>query len=285
MNMNIYEDITNLVITKLESGTVPWEKGWAEAGQPTNYVSKKTYHGINTLLLSMQGYTSKYWLTFNQVVSLKGQVKAGSKSTPIVYFDFIESKTEKYTDRNGIEKAKVIPMIKKYSVFNVAQTTLKIAEEVKTDKKLNPIMEAEQLIHAYSTSLPIYEKEQRAYYHPLADYINMPKMHTFINSEYYYSVLFHELTHSTGHAKRLNREEVTKTASFGSHLYSKEELVAEMGACFLNSFAGITAQTIDNSTAYIQSWIKALKNDKRLLVTAGTQAQKAVEYITSYQGK
>ena len=282
--MDIYGEITDLVISKLDGGIIPWEKGWAETGAPKNIASNKQYYGINTLLLSMMGYSSNIWGTYNQIKQKGGQVKRGEKSTPIVYFDFVKSKYETVTDKDGNEKPKIYPMLKRYSVFNILQSTLTPPTQTKVEHK--PIKEVNILIKKYVNNKVnfIRQIEQRAYYKPSEDFVNMPILSSFKKVEIYYSTLFHELTHSTGHATRLSREGITsEKANFGNHLYSKEELVAEMGSCFLNSMVGITSKTIDNNTAYIQSWIKALKNDKKMLVSAGSKAQKAVNYIINFQ--
>ena len=125
----------------------------------------------------------------------------------------------------------------------------------------------------------ITHHEARAYYTPVHDTVNMPTQSLFPKLEHYYSVLFHELTHSTGHWQRLHRQTLTDLCPFGSTNYSKEELVAEMGAAFLCGVAGIANETFDNSAAYIQSWLTKLKNDTRLVILAAAQAQKAADYI------
>jgi len=127
----------------------------------------------------------------------------------------------------------------------------------------------------------------RAFYSPDGDYVGMPEPELFRTPEDYYSVLFHELTHSTGHESRLNRKGVTGSdglwSAFGSQPYSQEELVAEMGAAFLCGQAGIVERTIDNSVAYIRSWLQRLKDDRRLIVQAAAQAQKASDFILARQ--
>jgi antirestriction protein ArdC len=125
----------------------------------------------------------------------------------------------------------------------------------------------------------ITHHEARAYYTPVQDTVNMPACRLFPKVEHYYSVLFHELTHSTGHWQRLHRQTLTDLCPFGSTNYSKEELVAEMGAAFLCGVAGIANETVDTSVAYIQSWLTKLQNDTRLVILAAAQAQKAADYI------
>lgn len=125
----------------------------------------------------------------------------------------------------------------------------------------------------------IKHKENSAFYHPSLDYINMPKLKSFDSSESYYETLFHELVHSTGHKTRLNRKEIVQQASMGGELYSIEELIAEIGACYLSSFAGLSLKNFNNNVAYIEGWLSKLKNDKRFIIYASGNAQKAVDYI------
>jgi antirestriction protein ArdC len=145
----------------------------------------------------------------------------------------------------------------------------------------NPIVQVcETLVEEMPNKPVIKFKENRAFYHPFFDYINMPKMNKFNSSEEYYCTLFHELIHSTGHLSRLNRKEVVQMKSLGAEAYSMEELIAETGACFLSSISGISELVFDNSASYINGWLERLKNDKRLIVYASAKAQKAVDFIT-----
>lgn len=285
---DIYERVTNIVLEQLEKGTITWRKGWKDTGRPANYITKKQYNGFNAFLLSSLGYSSPYFLTFNQCQQQGGKIKAGAKSVPIVYFDFIPSKWEKVTTKDKttgeeITKPKMVAMLKYYNVFNITQTTLPVPKTEGVKDTFNPIQEAEKIVQGYKTIPKLTHEGSRAYYSPLVDVVNMPDKMSFESESNYYSVLFHELTHSTGAQKRLNRSTVTDGHRFGSHEYSKEELIAEMGASFMASIAGIEQATLSNSVAYIQGWLKALRNDKKMLVMAGAQAQKAVNYITNYQ--
>ena len=125
-------------------------------------------------------------------------------------------------------------------------------------------------------------KGREAYYHPKEDYINLPPFKSFISTDAYYSVLFHELIHSTGNEQRLNRKEVAEKIVFGSEDYSLEELTAEIGACFLKSFSGIPGNDMSQNAAYIQNWLTVLRNDKRFILKASSRAQKATEYILNW---
>jgi antirestriction protein ArdC len=188
-------------------------------------------------------------------------------------------------------QAKRVPFLRYYSVFNVAQ-----CEGIPPDKipavngrkrEHAPLEQAEQIVAAMPKRPVIQPKWARAFYSPDQDFVGMPEIELFRSPEDYHSVLFHELTHSTGHESRLNRKGVTGSdglwSSFGSQAYSQEELVAEMGAAFLCGQAGIVERTIDNSAAYVNSWLARLKGDSRLVVQASAQAQRAADYILNKQ--
>lgn len=276
----VYEIITDRITKQLEQGNIPWRKPWkGEAHAPRNFVSKKAYRGINLFLLNADNrFTSPYWLTFKQCTDLGGKVTKGEKAAPVIFWKWLDVDEK---DESGT-KAGRVPMLRYYSVFNVEQCT-GLTLPVKAPETLldfNPIEAAEAIVKGYSTAPEIKETEKaRAYYSPGLDYINMPVRSTFHSVEEFYSTLFHELTHSTGHEKRLKREGIIGMHFFGDAVYSREELVAEFGAAFLCGHAGIENVTLDNSAAYIQSWLKVLKNNKQWLVIAAAQAQKAAEYI------
>jgi len=176
-----------------------------------------------------------------------------------------------------------IPFLRYYTVFNLDQCAgipedkIPVLEE-KT-REFNPIEEAEKIVAGYTRRPKIEHVESRAYYRPASDLVNMPKKELFKSDAEYYSTLFHELTHSTGHETRLNRSGITDLQGFGSHSYSKEELCAEFGAAYLCGESGIVDRTIENSSAYIQGWLKRLRSDKKFLVQAAAQGQKAVDFI------
>ena len=272
--MKVYEIITNKIIEQLENGVVPWQRPWRTTF-PTNFVSKKMYRGINVLMLSMQDFDSEYWATFKQIRKAGGNVKKGSKGTPVVYTNWIEVNDEK----NG-EKKK-IPFLKYYTVFNLEQT--KGIEIPKTEASTIDKLEKCETIWKEMPSKPSVKDDggNRAYYRPITDSIHLPKWNKFQTAEEYYSTLYHELVHSTGHSSRLDREGITEQNGFGSENYSKEELIAEIGSAFMCGITGIEKKTLNNSTAYIQSWLHKLRDDKRLIVVAAAQAQKAVDYITN----
>ena len=281
---DVYEMVTDRILEALENGTVPWRKPWrggTAAGSPVNLKSKKAYRGINVFVLHLQGFSSRYWATFKQAKDLGGKVRKGSKGTPVVFWKWIDKKG-KDDDGNEIVLDRY-PILRYYTVFNLDQIDgiddpdAKAADD--TPAKFNPIEAAEKIVDEMPNRPEITHNEPRAYYRPSTDTVNMPKPELFDVPAEYYSTIFHELTHSTGHESRLNRDGITKLAAFGDDNYSQEELVAEMGAAFLCGHAGIENETIDNSAAYIDGWRKKLSTDKKLVVYAAAQAQKAADYI------
>lgn len=270
MGINVYEVITDRILTMLKDGVVPWRQPWVAASAPKNLVSKKEYRGVNVLLLGTQNYTSPYWCTYKQCTEKGGQVRKGEKSTPVVFW--------KITDKKDNPKEKSF-ILRYYNVFNVGQCDgLEVPAE-ESRKVVEPIQACEDLVKLYKTIPKVEHGGSRAYYNPSFDYIGMPTMADFHSAEEYYSTFFHELVHSTGHKDRLDREGITNPIRFGSHDYSFEELVAECGAAFLCGRAGIVNRTLDNSAAYIASWVSKLKSEPRWIVEASSKAAKAVDYI------
>ena len=276
----VYEVVNKRIMELLEQGTVPWRKTWnAASNSPKNLVSKKEYRGINVFMLASMPYSSQYWMTFKQVQDKGGHVIKGSKSCPVIFWKWLDKKDAGSDDPDTVTVNGKIPMLRYYSVFNLDQT--EGIEPPPTTEIINtftPIEAAHQIIAGMPLRPEIKYGGNSASYSPTWDVVKIPKPEAFESPEEYYSTAFHELTHATGHAKRLERKGITESSFFGSHEYSKEELVAEMGAAFLCGHAGIE-RTIENSAAYIQGWLKALKNDKKLLIMAAAQAQKAADYI------
>lgn len=287
MRKDVYEIITERILNQLEKSVVPWHKPWAggNAGKPKNLISNKEYRGINVFMLAFQGYDSPFWLSFNQVKKCGGNVTKGQKATPVVFWKWIE--TEKDDPDTGEKKVSSIPLIRYYNVFNTIQCEgidhkrVKELQEDDTAFDFEPIELCESIVAHMPKRPGITHIENRAYYRPPTDTVNMPKQAKFELPEAYYSTLFHELTHSTGHETRLNRKPSDVPIFCGDKEYSQEELVAEMGAAFLCGVTGIENHTIDNSAAYIDHWLTVLKDkkNKKMLVMAGAQAQKAADYI------
>jgi antirestriction protein ArdC len=275
--MNVYEIVTERITKCLEQGTAPWNRPWrGAANQPRNLVSGHEYRGVNVFLLSAMGYTSPYWLTFNQANKLGAHVRRGERGTPVVFWKFDQREVQ---DGDATVSQRSV-LARYYTCFNVEQIEgLDVPRDLLTPSAPeNPIVECEALLAKY-VGPEVKHAEQRAWYSKVLDVVNMPQRGTFISQEHYYSTLFHELTHSTGHPKRLNRPTLNDAAMFGDVNYSKEELVAEMGAAYLCGFAGIENHTINESAAYLAGWLKVLRNDHRLLISAASQAQKAVDYV------
>ncbi len=276
-----YQVITDRICELLEKGEIPWQKPWnAGADMPRNLASKKEYRGVNPFLLASMRFTSPYWLTFKQAKELGGAVKAGEKGTPVVFWKWIEKKDPHRKPGEVVEK---IPFLRYYTVFNLTQCDGIPEEKVpvldEKTRSFNPIEQAERIVSGMPQKPIVEHLESRAYYCPLSDTVNLPKKDLFKSNEEFYSTLFHELVHSTGHERRLNRRNSLEPRSFGSNDYSKEELCAEMGSAFLCGESGIVERVIDNSAAYIQGWLKRLRCDKKFLIHAAAQAQKASDFI------
>jgi antirestriction protein ArdC len=285
---SIYQTVTDRIISSLKAGVIPWEKPWksprfAGGPFPRNFYTGKPYRGINVLLLWSSDYSSPFWLTFKQAQVLKGNVRQGEHGTPIVFYKQLPEDQKKQAAKDGDEDTRAPFVLCHYTVFNVEQCdglTLPevsqpaIAPDVDEDELCESIVNGWEKRPSLHLTSPT---EYRAYYRPSTDSVHMPTRSRFVDAPHYYSTLFHELIHSTGHESRLNR---TFGDHFGDEPYSKEELVAEMGAAFLCAIAGIANEHTDrNTTAYIQNWISKLQEDNRLIVHAAANAQKAVDCI------
>jgi len=281
MKRDVYQIVTDRIIQLLEAGTVPWHRPWKASDQwPQNFVSHKVYRGINLFLLNAAMYPSPYWLTFKQVQTLGGMVKKGEKSFPVVFWKMLKE------ERDGEEKR--IPFLRYHSVFNIAQCEGIAVPALPGERAITafqPIDMCERVVAAMPKRPAINHQGGRACYSPALDTVTMPESTFFESSTTYYSTLFHELTHATGHVSRLNRKEITDPIRFGSDPYSREELVAEMGAAFLCGHCAIENQTINQSASYIHSWLGKLKEDRKLVVQAAVQAQKACDFILGMEHK
>lgn len=290
--VDLYQIVTNRIIERLENGELSWRKTWSSYGLARNYISKKPYKGINMLIMNFfVAHEIPYYLSFKQAQELGGNVKKGAKSERVYYFNMIfkNGNDDKISPEEAarLERAgqpvKVIKFLKYYSVFNVAD--IEGIEFKFEEVKLQPherIERCEQIIGNYPNAPKYVEtaKENGAAYSPSLDCITMPSIERFDSAEDYYATRFHESIHSTGHPKRLSREGVANFDKFGSERYSLEELVAELGASFLCAMTQIDRETvIENAAAYIQGWLKKLKDDKQFIFKAAAEAQKAVDFI------
>ena len=276
---NIYESITERIITALEAGVIPWKKEWRTSGKtaglPYNLVSGAPYRGINVFSLLCSGYAQNGWCTYKQAQSLGYQVRKGEKSSPVVFW--------KFPDRAAkLERPDAAPFARFYSVFNIEQLDGVPAELPFDGVTFDPIEECERVVGDFmvSASHPtLSHGGDKAYFQPSRDHVQMPYRETFNNAGGYYATLFHEFAHSTGHPSRLDRKDGMGN-TFGDEEYSKEELTAEFASAFLCAETGCSnEERVTNSVAYIQSWIRKLKNDKAMAVQAAQRAQKAADFI------
>ena len=280
MSTSVNEIVTNRIIEELEKGNIPWQRPWSTAGRyAMSHSTRKPYSLLNQMLLRPGEY-----LTFEECKREGGKVKKGEKGNFVVSWAKIK-KVE--TDEEGNERTTIIPRLKYYYVFEVSQCEgieRNCTEDPKTYGN-TPVESAENIITAYierETVTFTATDSNRAYYSPSDDAVVVPDLKYFEAVEEYYSTSFHELTHSTMHQDRCNRAEERKgkKVAFGSEEYSKEELVAEIGAATLVNMIGLESdKSFKNSVSYIQSWIGKLKNDKNLIVSASSRAEKAVNYI------
>ena len=276
-----YTAVTDTILEALEAGTVPWRRPWTSAGTlPLSLSTGRPYRGVNVMLLSLLGaqYDSPYWGTYKKIAELGGQVRKGEKSTMVTFWKKLTITEEV----DGKKQRKDIFMLRVYRVFNIDQADWAEGSKRPATPALvdhDPIAEAEAIVAGYPDAPPIHRTlSDRAYYVPSTDEITVPVIEQHASPEHFYSTLFHEMGHSTGHTSRLARPNLMTFSHFGDEKYSKEELVAEMTAAFLSAHAGIEV-TLDNSAAYIASWLRVLKGDRKLVISAAAQAQKAAEHI------
>jgi antirestriction protein ArdC len=260
MSFDLYTEITKQIMDMLDKGVVPWRSpimGRGTAGHPKNLNTGKKYRGVNIFLLAFtawaKAFTSSYWLTFNQCRERGGNVKKGEKASMVVFWKQYETE-----DRHTHEPT-TVPVLRYYNVFNADQW--------------------EKIAQGYADGPAIEHGGAKAFWRPITDIVYLPEPTRFMTGEEYYSTLFHELAHSTGHSKRLDRKLDTEPKPFGTPDYGKEELIAEMAAAFLCGHAGIKPIVIENQAAYIQGWLKQLKNDKKLVISAASAAQKAADWV------
>lgn len=300
--MTVYEIITNQIIEKMEQGQIPWVKPWktsrsfegmSQMFPAYSYSTGKRYDLINQMLI---GFKAGEYATFLQIKKAGGTVKKGEEAS-IVCGWIVEdrNKTDRdgnpILDENGKPETEKAFSLRYYKVFNILTQCENIKpkhnwEECKTDETdETPVTndKAEAIISRYinSTDAPKYEVKEsnQAYYSPAEDKVVVPMMKQFKVNDEFYSTAFHELTHSTMKESRCNRKQ-EKRVAFGSEEYSKEELVAEIGSCFLTSLSGLsTENSFRNSVAYLQNWLSVLKNDPKMIIQASAQAEKATEYI------
>lgn len=279
---SVYELVTERIIAELEKGEIPWHKPWTGLGGERNGAwsrsTGRAYSLLNQMLLGKPGE----YLTFKQCEAAGGKVRKGEKSSMVVFWKQVAVDDEEEKDENGKPKKKLVPMLRYYNVFHIDQCDgIEAKYKAAEIGRFDPIAEAQAIADEYSEREHLtidHVAGDEAFYSPARDCIQLPLREMFPENREYYSTLFHEMVHSTGHKSRLNR--LDRVAAFGSEDYSKEELTAEIGAAALMNRVGIeTARTFKNSAAYIQSWLEALRNDTRMIVSASSRAEKAVNYI------
>ncbi len=279
MSTRTHELITDRIVALLEQGTVPWHKPWkARTGLPRNLVSKKPYRGVNVLLLLAMSYESPFWLTFHQASELGGTIRKGEHACPVVFWKRLTLPGDTPDEKRDI------PLLRYYHVFNLAQCDGLESPSAGTVPESpsvtgNSITLAERIVAGMPQPPVVKHGFAQAFYAPREDTVCLPNRERFEGGEHYFSALYHELVHSTGHESRLKRATLSPQAGFGSDPYCKEELIAEIGAAFLCGQAEIIDRTIDNSAAYLGGWLEKFKHDKALIVQAAAQAQKAVDFI------
>lgn len=261
------------IISKIESGdTKQWFKSWNGSGLPKNFVSKSNYNGFNLMwLLFLQEeneFKTNYWLTFNQVKKLGGTINKGAEATPIFFFKMLD--INETDEESGEVETKKIPLLRFYNVFNIDQTSLEVG-----DMTLEVIPDISDFV---SSTGAVIKTRSEAYYSPREDYVGMPDISMFKSAEHYTATICHELTHWTAAPTRLDRD---LSGRFGSENYAFEELIAELGSCFLCSYFNIEADL--RHAEYLESWLKALKAEPKLLWKAASQAQKAFDFLLSLQ--
>ena len=272
--IDVYQMITDRIIAQLENGTVPWRQPWLVRGwAPVNWITQRPYRGINRFLLPPGGE----YATFLQIQKAGGRVKKGEKGYIVVLWKPFE--VEEENEEGEIVKKKRF-FLKYYTVFEI-NTQCEGLESRRPGQRFDhdPIEAAEGIVAGYKDAPKIQFAPGSAFYRPSVDLISVPPLADYPKAEEYYSTLFHEMVHSTGHKSRLNREGIVNSDGFGNEKYSFEELVAELGAAYLCAESGIDNSTIENSAAYIAGWLKKLRKDKTMIVRAASQAQKAADYI------
>lgn len=285
MNNNVYQMVTDRIVEMLQQGIIPWRRPWkgskaTAADSAISYTSRRAYSPINQWLL---GNVPGEYLTFNEVKKLGGSVKKGAKAGMVVFFTKAQYKKK---NDDGTEELVEYPLLRYYYVFHINQT-----EGIKSKASTDEVVEVETDGYADAVIADYVAREAgltfvntnesgRAYYSPATDTVVVPKVSQFPVLAEYYSTAFHELTHSTMAESRCNRKAENEGSHFGNKQYSREELVAEMGAAMLCSRVGVSIEkAFKNSVAYIQSWLKALQNDNKMIIWAAGRAEKAAKYI------
>ena len=273
---DLFLEVTNKIIAALEAGTAPWQKSWsalAEHGLPRNGISGRNYQGINTMLLFLEaqqrGFDDNRYMTFKQASEAGYKIRKGAKSMPIYFFKKLE--IEERDQQSGDATKKSVPYLTEYRVFN-AQDIEGLEPVVVRPAQWKPINVMEKLVKKLGVN--VQYGGTRAFFDPNGNYVRIPDRGAFPDADSFYGVLSHEIAHWTGHPSRLNRQ----FGRFGDEAYAREELRAEISSAFLAAETGVAGST-DNHAAYVGSWIKALKDDRREIFRAASDASKIVSYM------
>lgn len=280
---NVYQAVTDKILASMEQGIIPWHKPFRTKFSPipVNFTTGKAYRGINILLLNLAawhyGYPENVWLTFRQAQARGGYVRKGETSETILFWQSrIVNEDIDGKDEPG---EKEVFVARAYNVFNIQQCE-GIDMGADMPSGVSQIGSANEVYANYPDTKPQILPGIKAVYIPRRDMVRIPEIKEFTSPEGYYSTLFHELIHSTGHSERLNREGIARANRSDEIRYAQEELVAEIGAAFLCALTDIeTPELTTNTTAYLQNWLDVFKQDKHMIIKAASQAQKAVDFI------
>jgi antirestriction protein ArdC len=273
MSANVYEIVTDRIIAAMEEGIVPWQKPWTGHGLPTSLTTGKPYRGVNSLILDLvqmtEGYDLPLWGTYKQAQALGGNVRKGEKGTPVVLWKPMEKEKEDGSTESFM-------MLRYFTVFNVAQMeNIEIPEKFLAKREPVAVLDGIERALNYPGGPTVrHVLQDKAYYAPGKDEIVLPLLEQFTSPERYASTALHEVVHSTGHEERLDRGMGNR---FGCESYAQEELIAEIGAAMLATHLGIEVEW-DQHAAYLSSWLKVLKEDRKMIVQAAQKAQKAVDH-------
>jgi antirestriction protein ArdC len=279
----VHNIVTERITEVMAQGIIPWRKPWnVKCAPPCNYAGNR-YKGMNFFLLSMLGFDTPIFLTYNQIVKLGGKIRDNKKQAhvPVFFWKWLKKEDEATGDET------TVPIFRYFRVWNIADVegvdlpAWYIREQGEREtREHNPIAACEKIIAGYVNGPTIKHGRTFCGYDVAADECHMVDPANFVGDAEYYAALFHEELHSTGHAGRLNRKEITDPVAFADHAYSLEELVAELGAAFLCSEAGIANDALlSNTAAYLNSWIKALNDQPTMFAIAAQRAQKGADHI------
>jgi antirestriction protein ArdC len=290
MRTDVYQRITDQIVCELEKGVRPWLKPWnAEhaAGRITRPLRGNgiPYRGINILMLwsaaMEKGFAAPIWMTFKQALEFDAHVRKGEQGSLVVYADkIIRAETDADT---GEEAERAIPFMKGYTVFNVEQIDgLPERFYAKAEPRGETVQRIERVEAFFAaTGAVVRHGGNRAYYSISTDHVQMPPIEAFRDAESYYATRAHETVHWTRNKSRLDRDFGRKR--YGDEGYAIEELVAELGSAFLSADLDLTPEVRDDHAAYIASWIKVLKDDKRAIFSAASHAQRAADFLHGLQ--